>query len=432
MFFKVTLEKLPKPEKGFEMDYIDFEMNAKEEAQLKIGWVPQGGTPLRETVYVKFGKLKTQMLLIGTCKVPPSMIEKRKPLRPSSVQNLKRQSLNSTASAASKKDLPPNPVIRQPQGTCPPVRPYVSESNVDEKTATKKVFQEENLSWSPQPFKMAEVKRETFSVPTVEAFEMKENVASPRRETFIVPNADQLRRDTYLCPPKPSSHINNDTFRRETFIPSNIAPMVTSTPRIGGSPQLDFVTPGHEDRRGTYVLPSTVKKPLSVPSPGVKSSKSPIVEEAKRALQEVADLEEDRLDLTLKEGVRLSAIKEEASSNVPTDIDQLLEISGVDLELSPQKKGPAELSGINIITEQTLSLPPRSNSDLALQLSNGDHVSTNISSETYIKDDVANLEDFDRKPPKIVVDSPVVDGGNTVISTVLQDSTSTVDFEVFL
>ena len=413
------------------MDYVEFEMNAKEEAQLKIGWVPQGGTPLRETVYVKFGKLKTQLLLIGTCKVPPSMIEKRKPLRPSSVQNLKRQSLNSTA-LASKKDLPPNPVVRQPQGTCPPVRPYVNESNVDDKTATKKVFQEESLSWSPQPFKMAEVKRETFSVPTVEAFEMKENVASPRRETFIVPSTDQLRRDTYLCPPKPSSHINNDTFRRETFIPSNIPPMVTSTPRIGGSPQLDFVTPGHEDRRGTYVLPSTVKKPLSVQSPVVKSSKSPIVEEAKRALKEVVDLEDDRLDLTLKEGVGLSAIKEEASSNVPTDIDQLLEISGVDLELSPQKKGPAELSGINIITEQTLSLPPKSNSDLTLHLSNGDHVSTNISSETYIKDDVANLDDFDRKIPNIIVETLVDEREKTVISTVLQDSTPTTDFEVLI
>ena len=364
---------------------------------------------MRETVYVKFGKLKTQMLLVGTCKVPQSMIEKRKPLRPSSVQNLKRQSMNST-SGASKKDLPPNPITRQPQGTCPPVRPYVSESTVDDKSVTKKVSQQENLSWSPQPFKMAEVKPETFSVVNNEAFEMKENVDIPRRETFIVPNSDQLRRDTYLCPPKPTSHINNDTFRRETFIPSNMPPMVTSTPRIGGSPQLDFVTPGHEDRRGTYVLPSTVKKPLPPPSPAAssrKSSKSPIVEEAKKALREVANLEDDQLDLTLKESVRLSAIKEEASSNVPTDIDQLLEISGVDLELSPQKKAPAELSGINMIMEQTLSLPPLpATEDVTLQLSTGEQACS--SSETFIKDDVANLNDFDRRTPKIDI-SPALD-----------------------
>ena len=405
----MSLEKLPKPEKGFEVDYVDFVMKAKEEAQLKIGWVPQGGTPLRETIYVKFGKLKTQMLLVGTCKVPQSMIDKRKPLRPTSVQNLKRQSLNSTSLPA-KKDLPPNPVTRQPNGTCPPVRPYVAESNLDDKSAVKKVSQESSVSWSPQPFKMATSvpKQETFVASNNSTvFEMKENIESPRRDTFVVPSisngkeTDQLRRDTYLCPPKASFHPNNDTFRRETFVPLNCPmPMVTSTPRVGGSPQLDFVTPG-EERRQTYVLPSTVKKPqLQSPSPQrPKSSKSPIVEEAKQALRDVANLHDDQLDLTLKDSVRLSAIKEEGSSHVPTDIDQLLEISGVDLDLSPEKKKPAELSGINMIAEQTLSLPPKSTSDVKLQLSNGGQTN-NISSETYIKDDVADLEDFDGgRPP---------------------------------
>ena len=63
------MEKLPKAGKGFEMDFIDFTLNEKEEAQLKVGWVPQNRSPLRETIYVKFGKLKTQMLFVGTCKV---------------------------------------------------------------------------------------------------------------------------------------------------------------------------------------------------------------------------------------------------------------------------------------------------------------------------------------------------------------------------
>ena len=57
------------------MDYADFTLGPKEEAQLKIGWVPQNGTPLRENVYVKFGKLKTQMVFIGTCKLPKSMTQ---------------------------------------------------------------------------------------------------------------------------------------------------------------------------------------------------------------------------------------------------------------------------------------------------------------------------------------------------------------------
>ena len=67
---------MPKPEKGFEIDFTNFTMSPKEEALLKVGWVPQNGTPLRETVYVKFGKLSTKMFLIGTSKVPPGMIDK--------------------------------------------------------------------------------------------------------------------------------------------------------------------------------------------------------------------------------------------------------------------------------------------------------------------------------------------------------------------
>ena len=69
------MEKLPKPEKGFEVDYADFVLGPKEEAQIKIGWVPQNGTPLRENVYVKFGKLKTQMVFIASCKLPQSMLK---------------------------------------------------------------------------------------------------------------------------------------------------------------------------------------------------------------------------------------------------------------------------------------------------------------------------------------------------------------------
>ena len=63
------MEKLPKAGKGFEMDFIDFTLNEREEAKLKVGWVPQNRAPLRENIYVKFGKLKTQMLFVGTCKV---------------------------------------------------------------------------------------------------------------------------------------------------------------------------------------------------------------------------------------------------------------------------------------------------------------------------------------------------------------------------
>ena len=44
--------------------------------------------------------------------------------------------------------------FRQPNGACPPVRPYIAE-NESSKLKTKPEFPQSGESWSPQPFRMA-------------------------------------------------------------------------------------------------------------------------------------------------------------------------------------------------------------------------------------------------------------------------------------
>merc|ERR1719225_369774 len=127
---------------------------------------------------------------------------------------------------------------------------------------------------------------------------------------------------------------------------------------------------------------------------------------------------------------------------IPTDIDQLLEISDVNLSLSPEKVKKEDISGLDMIVNQTMSEPPKTTSSAKLQLSGGggDDTNKDISSETfvkaqeedsvdgrvhslsqnfgvdlsnnyenkkavgnlsgntYVKDDIANLDDFETKP----------------------------------
>lgn len=240
--------------------------------------------------------------------------------------------------------------FRQPAGTCPPVRPYVAEPKEGDKKqrffngGAKNPDPSPAASWSPQPFRMAE----SFVSAHKEVFDVtnnKENVGeSPRRDTFIVPK------------------INDETvnIRRETFITSTngVPPcsMITSTPRCG--PVSEFSTPNAViDRRQTYaVLPSTVKKPTEIQEAMAK---------AKIMLDETKNLYE---------------IKEESPSASKVDVNEMLEISGVDLSLSPEKKKMADMSGLDLIADQTLSLPPASTSDVKLQLSTGNE-SNNVSFE---------------------------------------------------
>ena len=169
----------------------------------------------------------------------------RKPLRPSSVQNLRKS--QQIPVVPTKKNLPSNPISRQPIGSTPPVRAYVKPKD---NSQGLQVLQDSAISWSPQPFRNAaeesrndalDSRRDTFVVAHKDVFEnaSMKNTTSPRRDTFVVPKATLIHEDSSFS-------------RRQTFITSTKS-MITSTPRA--DPTI----------LGAKVeLPSTVKKPIDL------------------------------------------------------------------------------------------------------------------------------------------------------------------------
>ena len=186
--------------------------------------------------------------------------------------------------------------------------------------------------------------------------------------------------------------------------------MVTSTPRISSGQSslgnnagfgslgnniagFNFLTPGHldqTDRRQTYNvlpgLPSTVKKPqLEIQTQKIVEEE----EEEKDAIKEEPEMEtlkEPEMDVTVK---KLSDIKEESTSKIPTDVEQLLQISDIDLSLSPEKiKKAGDISGLDMIADQTMSAPPKIvTSSAKLQLSGGSNNDDSAtSSGTFVKE----------------------------------------------
>ena len=196
-------------------------------------------------------------------------------------------------------------------------------------------------------------------------------------------------------------------------------PMVTSTPRIsngqaslsnnpgfgglGNNPGFNILTPGHmdqNDRRQTYNvlpgLPSTVKKPqLEIHTHKIEEIVEEEEVEKDIIKEDLETLKEPENDTTVK---KLSNIKEEettSGSNIPTetDIEQLLQISDIDLSLSPEKIKKEDISGLDMIVDQTMSAPPKIVTSCAkLQLSGGSThedesvTKDNVSSGTFVKE----------------------------------------------
>ena len=79
ILLQVTFERMPKADRGFEVDYACFSLGSRQEATLQIGWVPQCSRPLRESMIVKFtskaGTHKTQVQLNATVKAPPQVVK---------------------------------------------------------------------------------------------------------------------------------------------------------------------------------------------------------------------------------------------------------------------------------------------------------------------------------------------------------------------
>lgn len=125
--FQVSLDPLPKADRGFEVDYTSFILPGCHEATLRIGWVPGRVGNVREKIGVKYGSCRTQIVLSGGCEAPkekkrttgvpaPSFTQKRAPLR--STNRLKQTSGVSgkkgdpVPTKATEAQIPQNPVER--------------------------------------------------------------------------------------------------------------------------------------------------------------------------------------------------------------------------------------------------------------------------------------------------------------------------------
>ena len=116
---EVRLEKLPKDEKGFNVDYVAFRLGGREETTLLVGWTPVKGGGVRDSFIVKFGKFSAQVILIGSCLAPEEKkvvrgAPKPRPLAPKN-SNGKRPTLASSKlhAPAPKIPIPLNPVVRK-------------------------------------------------------------------------------------------------------------------------------------------------------------------------------------------------------------------------------------------------------------------------------------------------------------------------------
>ena len=296
----VLLDRLPKEEKGFSIDYVAFTLGGREETSLLVGWTPTRAGGVRESVIVKFGgKFSAQLVLIGSCVDPEA--NKKKPVslststtrplgpRNSNVKPGGRGRFSVPASklnappAPPKVSIPPNPVIRQ--AGSPPKRLIGGISPC--KSQASNPFQ--------QPQSVASSKFVCGTAFNPREFAKADNFVSqsPRRETYVqerpmpgngdivestpIPDRREEQRRTEIRDTRLSSIMPPPALevRRQTFVPSklNLPPVVDTCHDEEGVDirRQTFVKlpqPGQDADHGNRItsvkLPSA---PASVPAP---------------------------------------------------------------------------------------------------------------------------------------------------------------------
>ena len=299
----VVLDRLPKEERGFSIDYVAFTLGGREETSLLVGWTPIKAGGVRESVIVKFGgKFSAQLILIGSC-VDPEASKKRpvslstsitRPLGPRNSNtrpgsrgrpSVPASKLNATP-APPKVSIPPNPVTRQ--GGSPPKRRFGDVSSPHKESAHV-TFQQ-----PPHPPSSKFVCGTTFN-PREFSKADQFVTQSPRRETYVqerprpstedivestpIPDRREEQRraeigDTRLSNimPPPASDV-----RRQTFVPSKLAlPSVMDKAHDEDEADLRRQTfvklpqPGPStapDNKTTYVKLPSAPAPLTAPEP---------------------------------------------------------------------------------------------------------------------------------------------------------------------
>ena len=351
----VLLDRLPKDEKGFSIDYISFTLGGHEETTLLIGWTPVKAGGIRESFIVKFGgKFSAQVILIGSCVDPDARkrqaaIKNPRVLTPrnSNARVAGRPSVASSklnAPSAPKVSIPSNPIVRK--SGSPPKTLINGASPVPVKAKLK----------VPPPPKF--VCGTTFN--TTEFNKTEDFVSqSPRRETYVqerplvssvlestpiinrgeghnkVENVGFDSRISNIMPP-PSLEV-----RRQTFLPSKSAlPAVTSEEASEEEEELQDI------RRQTFVkLPSAPapaeKRAEPEPEAPVNLSLAPLNLSSKpkvlsQLLDEISAMENEPLDLSLPSDPQAQASPEKKpAAQVSTPRRYCPRVSDISLPDSP-------------------------------------------------------------------------------------------------
>ena len=337
----VLLDRLPKEEKGFSIDYISFTLGGHEETTLLIGWTPIKAGGVRESFIVKFGgKFSAQVILIGSC-VDPDARKRQAAVRNTRVltpRNSNARVAGRPSVASSKLNAPPAPKVSIPSN------PIVRKSGSPPKTLINGASPVKAKLKVPPPPKF--VCGTTFN--TKEFNKTEDFVSqSPRRETYVQdrPLVSSVLESTPIINRR-EGHSNVETVvfdsrisnimpppslevRRQTFLPCKSSlPTVTSEETREEEEEEEVL----DIRRQTFVkLPSA---PAPDPAP-------PIEKTAETEPEAPVNLSLAPLNLSSKPRV-LSQLLDEISAMENEPLDLSLPSDNNQAKVSPEKK-PAQL-----------------------------------------------------------------------------------------
>ena len=154
----MVLEKVPAEDKGFAVDYVRFRLGGKEETTLLLGWTPVKGGGIRDNIVVKFGSFRSQVVLVGSCELPPERKPARPPprsVKPLGPKNSQRPAAGRPTFPASKLNpapkvtIPPNPVVRK--NVSPPKR-VIYNTEIGRSNVIPETYSEDETSSRRETF----------------------------------------------------------------------------------------------------------------------------------------------------------------------------------------------------------------------------------------------------------------------------------------
>ncbi len=128
-------QPMPKEDRGFEVDYVDFVLPGGNEADVRVGWAPNRPGNVREKIGVKYGGCSTQVVLVGGCEVPKDRrgnpLIKPQPLKTSNAgrgRGARGRGRPTVKAEVTEIPRPENPVVRAKDGETPEMVPIKAEA----------------------------------------------------------------------------------------------------------------------------------------------------------------------------------------------------------------------------------------------------------------------------------------------------------------